>query len=344
MRSIVLTMLMALAHSAPLSAETMTLQVAGSVSATGNIQQNKEQPFFESVGRAADLPWSVAYSPIDRLDMDPEEALDLIRHGVVDIASLGVAVISKRDPFFLGLDVVGLVPDYPTAQLVVAAYSAPLAAHLRSSYNAHLLGIWPFGPQVLFCKPEIDGLAQLNGLKVRVYDANLGALIEHLGAVPVPIKFAQVQRSLALDVVDCAITGPSSANTAGWVDEAKVMLPIGFQIAFNAYAINLDRWLDLSEPERERLTAAFDLYIDDVWAYSEELYEDALRCNVGRTPCRTVSPGSLREIAIDDSDRDLVRASLTSISLPAWTASCESAIPGCSELWRDSIGRALGIE
>ena len=325
-------------------AEPLKLRVAGSVSATGNIQANKEKPFFEGLSDRAGLPHSVSYQPIDRMDMDPEEGLELLRHEIVDLASLGVAVISKRDPFFLGLDVVGLTPDYGSARRVVTAYSQPIDTHLRNTYNAKLLGIWPFGPQVLFCKPEIDGLDDIKGLKVRVYDDNLGAFIETLGAIPVPIKFAEVQQSLALNIVDCAITGPSSANTAGWVKETSVMLPIGFQIAFNVYAINLDRWRALSPSEQESLSATFNDYLDDVWAYSEELYADALRCNVGQTPCHSVPSAGLKNVAIDDVDRTLVRDALTTISLPAWKANCERSYPGCGDIWAKTVGDVMGLE
>lgn len=341
---LVILCIIAFAWPKPGFADVLDLRVAGSLSATGNIQSQKEQPFFEGLGERTGLPVSIAYQPIDLMDMDPEEGLELIRHGIVDIASLGIAVISKRDPFFLGLDVVGLTPDYDSARRVVAAYSAPMEAHLRDNYNAKLLGIWPFGPQVLFCKPEIDGLDDIGGLKVRVYDANLGAFVEKLGAIPVEIKFAEVQQALALNIVDCAITGPSSANTAGWVRETEVMMPLGFQIAFNAYAMNLDRWDALAPAEKEALSGAFDTYLDDVWIYSKELYDDALRCNVGGTPCSTVEPGDLRHVAVEKVDQDLVRNSLTTISLPAWSASCERQHAGCSEIWADTVGRALALD
>lgn len=327
-----------------LAADIVELRVAGSVSATGNIQAKREQPFFEALAERTGLPLAVSYRPIDHLDMDPEEGLELVQHGIVDIVSLGVAVISRRDPFFLGLDVVGLTPDYDNARRVVSAFSGPIEAHLRDIYNAKLLGIWPFGPQVLFCKPMIGGLDEIEGLKVRVYDANLGAFIETLGAIPVEIKFADVRQALDLKIVDCAITGPSSANTAGWVYETEVMMPLGFQIAFNAYAINLDRWNTFTPDEQDAIAAAFDVYIDDVWQYSEELFADALRCNVGDTPCSTVPSADLKLVPIEPADQDLLRNSLATISLPAWAASCERLHAGCHDLWVGTVGKALVID
>ena len=36
----------------------------------------------------------------------------------------------------------------------------------RKKFNTKLIGVWPFGPQVLFCKPEIKKLADVKGHKV----------------------------------------------------------------------------------------------------------------------------------------------------------------------------------
>ena len=94
----------------------------------------------------------------------------------------------------LGQDLVGLNPDYATARKVYDAYKPHFAARVQEKFNGHLLGLWPFGPQVLFCKPEISGLKDIKGKKVRVYDQSLAQFVESLGATPVPIGFSEVQQ------------------------------------------------------------------------------------------------------------------------------------------------------
>ena len=61
-----------------------------------------------------------------------------------------------------------------------------LDARLQQQFNVKLLGVWPFGPQILFCKKPIAKLADVKGLKVRVYDQNLAKFIESVGGTPVP--------------------------------------------------------------------------------------------------------------------------------------------------------------
>ena len=52
----------------------------------------------------------------------------------------------------LGIDLVGLNPDYDTTRKVMDAYREPFDKRLQERFNAKLLALWPFGPQVLFCK------------------------------------------------------------------------------------------------------------------------------------------------------------------------------------------------
>lgn len=58
----------ALCFAAPVHAqEKIKLKVIGQPLATGLIQKNKEQPFFETLAQKTGLPIEVEYKPIDTL-------------------------------------------------------------------------------------------------------------------------------------------------------------------------------------------------------------------------------------------------------------------------------------
>jgi TRAP-type C4-dicarboxylate transport system substrate-binding protein len=109
---------------------------------------------------------------------------------------------------------------------------------------------------VIFCKPPIKGLADLKGLKIRVGDQSSANFVAGLGASGVPMPFGEVQQSLARGVVDCAITGPASANSGGWPEATTTVLPLALQLAVNGYAINLNTWKKLSPADQAKLTSA----------------------------------------------------------------------------------------
>jgi len=335
----------ALAAVAPAGAqEKIKLKVIGQPLATGLIQKNKEQPFFETLAQKTGLPIEVEYKPIDTLGIKDTEQLRVMKAGLFEMASLRMSQNSRDEPTILGLDLVGLNPDYKTGREVAKAYTATLDQRLQKQFNVKLLGVWPFGPQVLFCKKPIAKLADVKGLKVRTYDQNLAKFIESLGGTPVPIAFAETHQSLSLGVVDCAITGPSSANSAGWPEVTTHYLPIGMQIALNGYAITMDAWRKLKPDQQQKLQATFDAFIDDVWKYSEELFVDASNCNVGKDPCTTGKKFTMVNVPVTQSDLDIVKKTVRDLSYPAWAEVCDKSNPGCSATWKKTVGPIVGLK
>ncbi|HVF63878.1 MAG TPA: TRAP transporter substrate-binding protein [Casimicrobiaceae bacterium] len=335
----------ALALALPAVAQQpIKLRVAGNLVATGLIQQNKEQPFFENMAKTTGLPIEVDYKPQDVLGVKDADGLRVLKSGLFDIVSLRLAQVSRDEPFFLGPDVVGLNPDYATAKKVVGAYREAFDKRLQERHGAKLLGIWPFGPQVVFCQVPITGLADLKGKKVRVYDQSLAKFIEKLGGIPVTIPFAETQQALQRGVTDCAITGPSSANSAGWPEVTSHFMPLGFQIALNAYGINLNTWKKFTADQQAKLTAAFQQLEADIWAYSEEIYDDAVRCNVGKEPCKTVKKFAMKEVPVQSGDRATIRDALATVSFPTWSEVCDKSYPDCSATWKKTIGPIVNIK
>lgn len=340
MRKIALLAATAALAASPLAAES--LRVMGQPVATGLIQKNVEQPFFENFAERTGLSMDADYQPVDVTGIKDTEQLRVLSNGLFDIISLRLSQVSRDEPTILGLDLVGLNPDYETGRATIDAFAPIVDARLQERFNTKLLGVFPFGPQVLFCEPEIASLADLKGLKVRVYDQNLANFVSMVGGTPVPLGFPDVQQSLARGVVDCAITGPSSANSAGWPEVSSYMMPLAFQIAANGYGINLDTWNAMSPEDQAKLENAFDALIDEIWEYSETLFDDAVRCNVGAQPCETVTEYDLKLVEISDADRELIGNAVTTVSFPTWAEVCDASNPGCSESWMNTVGKVHG--
>ena len=327
-----------------LAQDKIKLKVIGQPLATGLIQKNKEQPFFETLAQKSGLPIDVEYKPVDTLGIKDTEQLRVMKAGLFEMASLRMSQNSRDEPTILGLDLVGLNPDYKTGRAVANAYSGILDQRLQKQFGVKLLGVWPFGPQVLFCKKPIARLADVKGLKVRTYDQNLAKFIESLGGTPVPIAFAETHQSLSLGVVDCAVTGPSSANSAGWPEVSTHYLPIGMQIALNGYGVTLATWNKFKPDQQKKLQAAFDAVIEDIWKYSQELYVHASNCNVGKDPCTTGKKINLVNQPVTQGDLDIVKKAVRDISFPVWAEVCDKTNPGCSATWKKTVGPIIGMK
>ncbi len=335
---------LAFALPAAQAQERLKFKAIGQPLATGLIQKNKEQPFFEHFAERTGLPIDVDYKPIDTLGIKDTEQLRVMKAGLFDIVSLRVSQNSRDEPTLLGLDLVGASPDYATGRKVAKAYFDTVDARLQQQFNVKLLGVWPFGPQILFCKKPIAKLADIKGMKVRVYDQNLAKFIEMVGGTPVPVSFADTHQSLSLGVVDCAITGPSSANSAGWPEVTTHQLPLGFQMALNGYAISMKAWNQLKPDQQAKLKSAFDKLTDEIWVYSEELFQDALNCNAGKDPCTTGKKFKLVNVAVTPADTALISGAVSKVSLPTWAEVCDKSNAGCSTKWKAQVAPVLGLK
>ena len=216
--ALVAAVLLALSPLPATAQDAPKLKVMGMPLATGNIQKNREQPFFEKLKETTGI--EADYKVLDQTGIKEFEQLRIGKSGLFDIIGLRLGQVSRDEPTILGLDLVGLNTDYDTARKVVAAYQGVVGERLEKQFNMKLLGVWPFGPQLIFCKPAITGLSDLKGKKVRILDGVMAKVMEKVGATPVTMAFGEVSQGLSLGTIDCAVTGPSSANSAGWPESA----------------------------------------------------------------------------------------------------------------------------
>jgi TRAP-type C4-dicarboxylate transport system substrate-binding protein len=321
----------------------LKLRVAGNLVASGLLQQQKEQPFFENFAKISGLPVEIEYKPMDVVGVKDVDGLRVIKSGLFDVVALRMAQASRDDPTLLGPDIVGLSTDFDTARKMWDAWRGPLDQRLQERHGAKLLSVYPFGPQILFCKGAFASLADLKGKKVRVSDQVLAKFMEKLGAIPVTLAFGETQQALERGVADCAITGPSSANSAGWPEVTTHTMPLGFQVAQVAFAINLAKWNSLSADQRTKISEAFRKFEVDAWAYSRELWDDAARCNVGKE-CRIGKKFAMKEVPPTAADRQLVADAVRTVSFPLWAESCDKVYDKCSAVWKQAIGPMVGIK
>jgi hypothetical protein len=115
-------------------------------------------------------------------------------------------------------------------------------------------------------------------------------------------------------------------------------------MALNGYAMTMKSWSALKPDQQAKLKTAFDTLSDDIWKYSEELFQDALNCNAGKDPCTTGKKFKLVDVAVTPADLDLVRSAVTKVSLPVWAEVCDKSNPGCSQKWNATVAPVLGLK
>jgi TRAP-type C4-dicarboxylate transport system substrate-binding protein len=321
--------------------DVINLRVVGQQSMTGPIQKNLEQPFFESLQKKTGLPIKVDYRTIDKLGFKDNYELAMLKGGMFDMVSLRFLQNSQEEPSIVGVDLPGLNPDYQSARKIGEAYGPVIDENLQKRFGAKLLGIWTFGPQVIFCNKPIHRLSDLKGLRVRVGAPTYNALIKSQGGIPVVIPFDQVLEALASNMADCAITSQTSAYSAKWPLYLTYVYPIATQMGTNGIAIRLDTWNRFSESQKQQLQSAVNAYIDQVWIHSEQFNNQASDCLQGKSTCSLGVKYKLIQTPVTEDDKLFMRKFALEKSFPAWADSCDKLEPNCSMRWKAAVDPIL---
>ena len=192
------------------------LNVVGSWSGLP-LHTQHERPFWTAtLPAASDGEIAVSMTTHDQMGLGVGDVFRLLGQGVYDV-SMTVGDYAVADaPALEGLDVPMLALDAGAARAMVEAARPMVADIFRETFNAHVLAIAPYPPQVVFCNAEISGLGDLAGKKIRASGRMTAKFLEALGAEGINVSFSEVPGALQKGVVDCAVTGAGSGYSAGW--------------------------------------------------------------------------------------------------------------------------------
>ena len=138
-------------------AEPATLKVLGNF--TGNKKQVElvEQPFFMGLPKETGISSKIGYSPMDLVNVKAADALRLLKSGAFDVASVQIGLAARDDPFLEGIDLAGIATNLADQRKVVDAIREEFDREVQTRFNSKVMTLWPFGPQILFCKMNRPG-------------------------------------------------------------------------------------------------------------------------------------------------------------------------------------------
>jgi len=325
----------------PAMAEPIALNAIGIVS-THEHHIELEKEFYQSLSQKTGFDFKVNFNPLDVVSVNMQDTLRMAKSGTFDLVQSTIGPIARDDPFLEGIDLIGIAPTLEDIRTVVEAYRKPFNDRVASKFNARVMTIWPFGPQVFYCKAGVQGLDDFKNLKVRVYTRTMAALMQSLGATPVTLQFAEVYPALQRGVADCAVTSPTSGNTGNWPEVAKSFFPLGINWSVNAHFMNLDKWNKLTQEQQKALDAAFKDLEARYWAMTQELTDEATACNTGQDACKGYKKFDMTAVEVSDKDRETLKKAVEEVVLPTWKQACNAGYAECSDIWNNSVGKATG--
>ena len=320
-----------------------TMRAAGNFSSSVAHSKGIETPFFESLSAVSGVKLEMNFNPMDVVNVKSDDALRLLRSGAFDVMSVQIGQASRDDPFFEGIDLAGVSTNLPDLKTAIDAYRTVFDERLQKKFNAKVLTLWPFGPQVFYCNVPIKSADDFKGLKIRSFTPTMSGMLQKLGATPVTLSFPEVYSALGNKVVDCGITSPNSGNTGKWPEVTTHYVPLSVSGSVQGHFINLAYWNRFSPEDQKKLLAAFKTLEDKMWDYAASGTADSESCNTGGA-CKSGQKFGMTLVKPSAEDAAKLAKASAAGGLPLWRDACNKVDPTCSDTWNKTVGAARGVK
>jgi TRAP-type transport system periplasmic protein len=301
-----------------------------------------EVPFWrETLPKASNGAITADITPLDQMGIDDKTMLRLLRLGVMDFAGMDISKMAGDDPRFEGCDLAGITLDADKARAGCEAYRAVIDRQMQKNWNARLLAFGGNPPQVFWCRSVIGGLGDFKGKKVRVFNNTMRDFLSGVGATAVSMAFAEVVPALSAGVVDCAVTGSLSGNTAGWPEVTKSLYPMSLGWSINVVAVNANSWNRLDKRVQSFLLEQMKAYENKMWDTLKKATSEADNCNTGRQPCTMGKLAKMTIIPVKPAEADQHKKLVEGAVLAGWAKRCGAE---CAAEWNNTVGKTLNLK
>lgn len=301
-----------------------------------------EVPFWtKTIPEASGGSITAQITPLDQMGIDDKTMLRLLRLGVMEFAGMDISKMAGDDPRFEGCDLAGLTLSPADARRACEAWRATIDRTLQKDWGVKLLAIGGNTPQVFWCREEVTGLDSLRGKKIRVFNNTMRDFLDGLDATVISMAFAEVVPALNSGVVDCAVTGSLSGNTAGWAEVANSIYPMSLGWSINILAVNLKTWESFNQVTKDFFLEQAAAYEDKMWATLTKATEEADNCNTGKQPCTLGKMADTTIVPVAAADSAAHKELVETAVLKGWATRCGAE---CTTEWNATVGAALGLK
>lgn len=317
------------------------LNVVGNLGITTQSKELEAPMWNTVIPKATGGQVTAQFKPWNEMGLKGGEVIKLLRQGLYDVGTTQLGFLAGEAAINDGIDLAGVSPTIDTLEKVKDAFRPHLAAYYEQQQNVKVLGLWSFQDQVLYCRSEFKGLADLKGRKVRVSGASQADFIEYFGGSGVNMAFGEVQQALQNGVLDCAITGTLGGYKAKWYEGAKYLYRLPINWASAVSAASMKSWKKLDPSVQKMIQDQYKVLERQIHDQNVRESELGFACNTGSGPCSEGPHAGMVLVPVKEGDLDLRRKALVEQVLPRWAARCGDA---CVRNWNDTAGKVVGLK
>lgn len=192
-----------------------------------------------------------------------------VRSGQVPIGEILISLLGNENPIFQVDSLPLLATSYDEAKKLWQV-SRDEIENLLEEQGLKLLFSVPWPPQGLYVEKQIGSLNDMEGLKIRVYNAMLSRLVELMGANPSTVQTPEIPQAFSTGLIDAMITSPSTGvNSQAW-DFVTFYYDIQAWIPKNMVIVNKKAFDKLPKKIQKSLTRAAIQAEERGWILSEK--------------------------------------------------------------------------
>ncbi len=315
------------------------INVIGNVSVTTQFRDIQKPFWTETIPALTGGKVKVNFKGWNEMGLKGPEGFRLAQRGQTQFATFQLGHVSGDAPINDTTDLAGMSPTIDDFHKVTMAFRPVLEKFYEENFGLKILTMQSFQAQILYCRDEVKGLADLKGRKIRASGVSQSDFLGALGASGIPMSFSEVQQGLQKGVIDCALTGTLGGYSAKWWEAAKYLYTLPVNFASGVLVVNIDAWNALDADVRQVIEGQMRLHEDEMWALNRAEGELGINCNT-TGPCTEGEPGGMVRVDASAEDLKLLRQIMLETVLPRWAERCGNE---CAIQFNNTIGKVNGL-
>ncbi|SIT10871.1 TRAP-type C4-dicarboxylate transport system, substrate-binding protein [Roseivivax lentus] len=233
----------------------------------GNFHVESAIAFADAVREATDGSVDITVHPSGELGVGATEKLSSVENGIVQMADMLLFLQAGEAPF-LGIDTLPYLIQGQDEMRAWLAAAGPTYDAIFEAHNQKVLYYVPWPSPGIYTKEAVISAEDIEGLRIRAFNATSFEFLERLGAAPVELPFGELAAAVAAGTVDGAATSTSTGANSKLYQFTSHFNPLNWSMSPDAVTVNLDAWNALSDAERTTIETLADEMEADFWATS----------------------------------------------------------------------------
>jgi len=192
---------------------------------------------------------SLGYSGVDQLDA--------VRDGAVPLARQSMSYLSGYDPLFQLSSLPFLMKNKQDVETLYRI-ARPAFETLLLKYDQVLVSVGLFPPSGLWSRTPVTSIADLQNLKLRVFDINSLETFKRAGAAAINMGWTDVLPALSTKAIDGVLTSADLGFSSSIQDFLPAFTEVNWTIPLSVVAINKDVWDGLPDDLKQAVREAGD--------------------------------------------------------------------------------------